>query len=154
MSGFMSFAELLVAVVLLAGVAGAGRWAYLAWVEQHDLTLDVHRARALTNEHRRVAKAADGVADTVQATTDTVVVGTGVVQATHQAIAAIPFEVLAAIPATRGTSRIVRGIHDEIVGGVYRTIQGTSRSIGDVFGRVRPQQSAPVEQPTQEPAED
>ncbi len=150
MSGSMFLAESLIAVLLLAVAGVAGWWVYRAWDERRLLALDLRRARALAGEHRRVAAAADGVADTVQATTDTVVVGTGVVQTAHQAIAAIPFEVLEAIPVTRGTSRIVRGIHDEISGGVYRTIQGTSRSIGDAFGRVRPQREGPAEEPAED----
>lgn len=44
------------------------------------------------------------------------------VRALHHSIADIPFSVLEAIPVTRGTTKVVRGVHDLISDGVYASI--------------------------------
>lgn len=55
--------------------------------------------------------------------------GTDLVHAVHRGIAAIPFGVLGAIPATRHTSRLVQRIHDATVDSVYSTIRQTTRQL-------------------------
>lgn len=55
---------------------------------------------------------------------------TRVVQRVHQGIAAIPFEVLEAIPATRDTARLVRGVHDLTSAGVYGSISAVNKGVG------------------------
>lgn len=55
---------------------------------------------------------------------------TRVVQRIHQGIAAIPFEVLEAIPATRDTARLVRGVHDLTSAGVYGSISAVNKGVG------------------------
>lgn len=52
------------------------------------------------------------------------------VQSIHKGIASIPFGVLEAIPATRSTTRLVRGIHDLTSAGVYGGISAANRGIG------------------------
>ncbi|QXQ13978.1 hypothetical protein [Skermania piniformis] len=152
----MSIAEpvlLIGLVVALIGLVAApliGLRLRRARAQQWTAELDLARTRALGSEHRRVARAADDVADVTQATTETVVVTTGVVETAHFAIAAIPFSVLEAIPVTRRPSRIARRVHDEVAGAVYRTIQGTSRSVGGAAGRRRP---APQRPPADSPPE-
>jgi hypothetical protein len=86
-------------------------------------------------ENVRLNKAAGDLAKAVGTTTSAVELGTGIVQSSHQAIAAIPFGVLDSIPVTRATSRIVRGIHDETAAGVYRAIFGVNKAIGEAFKR-------------------
>lgn len=56
--------------------------------------------------------------------------GTELVKGIHMGIANIPFGVLEAIPATRHTSRLVRGIHDLTSNTVYGSIKGTNKAIG------------------------
>lgn len=53
-----------------------------------------------------------------------------VVRDSHMAISSIPFEILAAIPATRDTSKVVREVHDTISGGVYGSISAVNKMIG------------------------
>ncbi|TSD93450.1 hypothetical protein FOS14_23140 [Skermania sp. ID1734] len=85
------------------------------------------------DENERVAKAARDVAAAVETTTTAVELGTGIVRASHEAIAAIPFDVLDSIPATRAASKLAREIHDETAAGVYRAISGVNKAIGDAF---------------------
>ncbi len=51
------------------------------------------------------------------------------VRGIHRGIAAIPFTVLEAIPVTRDTARLVRGVHDLTVDGVYGAI-GVANRVG------------------------
>ena len=67
----------------------------------------------------------------IQGTAEAGVEGTTrVVQRIHQGIAAIPFEVLEAIPATRDTARLVRGVHDLTSAGVYGSISAVNKGVG------------------------
>ncbi|MBJ8339831.1 hypothetical protein JGU71_13125 [Antrihabitans sp. YC3-6] len=112
------------------------------------------RLDGVVEENKRMAEAAADVADAVETTTAAVQLGTGIVQASHQAIASIPFEILNAIPATRDTSRIVRSIHDETAGGIYKAIFGANRALGNAFrDSVTPKQT-PEHPPKQLPGPD
>ena len=103
------------------------------------------RLHSIAAENARMAKAAQDVARAVDTTTAAVDLGTNIVRASHQAIAAIPFGVLESIPATRRTSRIVRGIHDGTSAGVYKAIIGANKVIGDaVRDAINPPAGAPA----------
>lgn len=92
---------------------------------------------------RRVAAAlAEGVRAQAQLETlrlvthgaeQTVQLGAETVRAVHLGIAAIPFGILEAIPVTRPTTRLVRGIHDGISNVVYDTITGANRLLGSTL---------------------
>jgi hypothetical protein len=56
--------------------------------------------------------------------------GTALVRAVHHGIAAIPFSILEAIPATRDTTRVVRTIHDLAADSVYSAISAINRVFG------------------------
>lgn len=69
--------------------------------------------------------------ETLQQAAESGVEGTtALVQSIHKGIASIPFGVLEAIPATRSTTRLVRGIHDLTSAGVYGGISAANRGIG------------------------
>lgn len=63
------------------------------------------------------------------------------VQSIHQGIAAIPFEVLEAIPVTRDTARLVRGVHDLTSAGVYGSISAVNRGVGRGLRRLTGEKS-------------
>lgn len=56
--------------------------------------------------------------------------GTSVVRTIHKEIASIPFEILEAIPATRDTTRVVRGVHDVTSDSIYAGISVANRLLG------------------------
>ncbi len=60
---------------------------------------------------------------------------TTIVRGVHHGIAAIPFSILEAIPATRDTTRIVRGVHDLTADTVYGAISAINRVLGREFRR-------------------
>lgn len=66
---------------------------------------------------------------------------TRLVQSIHQGIAAIPFEVLEAIPVTRDTARLVRGVHDLTSAGVYGSISAVNRGVGRGLRRLTGEKS-------------
>ena len=55
---------------------------------------------------------------------------TTIVRGVHHGIAAIPFSILEAIPATRDTTRVVRGVHDLTADTVYGAISAINRVLG------------------------
>lgn len=58
---------------------------------------------------------------------------TAAVRAIHLGIAAIPFGVLEAIPATRDTTKVVRGTHNLISDVVYSSISVANRASGQII---------------------
>lgn len=67
----------------------------------------------------------------IQKTTEAVVDGgTAVVRAVHKGIAEIPFSILESIPATRDTTKMVRGIHDLTSDVVYGSISVINKAVG------------------------
>lgn len=67
----------------------------------------------------------------VQEFTETVVDGsTATIRSVHHEIANIPFDILEAIPATRDTTKLVRGVHDLTSDGIYGTISTVNRLLG------------------------
>lgn len=88
------------------------------------------RAEVQRSESLRLQQAEQRIAEIQRLTENTVSGGTEVVRAVHKGIAAIPFGVLEAIPATRDTSRVVRKAHDLISDTVYGTIKAVNQGIG------------------------
>ncbi len=131
----MSALELGLAIVCVLGTAAAWWELRAARRDTAKLTAAADRLTALTVERQRVARNLAQFGEAVETTTTAVDLGTSVVQTTHQAIAAIPFGILEAIPATRVPSRVIRGIHDETAAGVYRAISTANRAIGDALAR-------------------
>ena len=67
----------------------------------------------------------------MQGATEATIEGTTrLVHAIHRGVAGIPFGVLEAIPATRDSARLVRGVHDLTAAGVYETIAAVNRGVG------------------------
>ena len=71
--------------------------------------------------------------------------GTATVRAIHHAIAAIPFTILEAIPATRDTTRLVHGIHDVAANGVYAGISLANRALGKQLRQQLPGDAADID---------
>jgi hypothetical protein len=118
--------SLLLGVFALLGAAGAWQTAALAG-RRRTLARRLRRAALQQAEAQRVLKARRQLADTAATAAAVVNAGNLTVQTAHQLIAAIPFGILEAIPATRDTTRIVRATHDAIAGLVYGAIGAASR---------------------------
>ena len=120
--------------LLLAAFGLLGAFAAWQAVElsrrRQALVRRLRRAAAQQAEARRVLRTRRQLADTAAAAASVVNTGNLTVQTAHQLIAAIPFGILEAIPATRDTSRIVRATHDAIAGLVYGAIGAASREAG------------------------
>ena len=90
----------------------------------------LRRSGALLIELRRRIEQQRQLAEAQQLTETAVDVGTQAVRQVHFGIAAIPFGLLEALPATRDTTRVVRQAHDVIANAVYGTIRGVNRLSG------------------------
>jgi hypothetical protein len=118
--------SLLLAVLGLLGAVAAWQAVELAG-RRRALARRLRRATVQQAETKRVARARRQLAETAAAAATAVNAGNFTVQTAHQLIAAIPFGILEAIPATRDTTRIVRATHDAIAGLVYGAIGAASR---------------------------
>lgn len=101
-------------------------------IRMQELESTILRTAAARSERRQfgdtrsaIANAAEGAAEAVQTTSATL-------QLSHELLAAIPFGVFEAIPATRTGTKRVRQVHDETADGVYRAISVVSGAVGDV----------------------
>jgi hypothetical protein len=108
------------------------------------------RAEVLQSEAARLQRAERQLADAQRLTETAVAGGARTVQVIHQGIAAIPFGILEAIPATRDTTRLVRATHDAIAGAVYGGIGAVNRGIGAGL-RAGLKAGLPVENGTEAP---
>jgi hypothetical protein len=63
--------------------------------------------------------------------------GTSGVRDVHHAIADIPLDVLASLPATRAAAERVRAVHDPIADGVYDAISIVNKATGSVLRALR-----------------
>ncbi|TDU30739.1 hypothetical protein DFR24_0093 [Panacagrimonas perspica] len=88
------------------------------------------RAEVLRSEALRLQRSQRQIADAQRLAETVVSGGTHTVRAIHRGIAAIPFGILEAIPATRDVTRIVRTSHDLISDAVYGSIQAVNRGVG------------------------
>lgn len=120
------FPSLLLCAFSLLGVFAAWQATELAG-RRKVLARRLHRATVQQAETRRALRARKQLADTAAAAATAVNAGNFTVQTAHQLIAAIPFGILEAIPATRDTTRIVRATHDAIAGLVYGAIGAASQ---------------------------
>lgn len=133
----MSFASAaLVAVLVVAGLVVLVVRALLATRGSLARAESIaRRQRAWANEKSVYLTSRTRIADGVQAGTGAVQVGAGIVGTGHRLIAAIPFGILGAIPATRPGSARVRAAHDETADAVYDTIDTLSGRIGEAVRR-------------------
>ena len=118
---------LLVAVGLLVVV---GR--RLVGLQDELRALDADLQRSLDDGRHQAERLAtlEKMCD-AQATAEQVLAAGGsVVREVHRGIAAIPFDVLAAIPATREPAKVVREVHDTLSDGVYGALSGINKAVG------------------------
>lgn len=91
----------------------------------------VRRQRAWSVERATFLASRTRIADGVQAGTEAVAFGSSVTRMGHRAIAAIPFGILKAIPATRDRGLRAQQVHDEAAERVYRSIESVSSRIAE-----------------------
>ncbi len=103
----------------------------------------IERSGIQLAELRRVLDSAQRLAVASAVAEGSIEGGTRLVQGVHQGIAAIPFTILEAIPATRDPAKVVRKTHDFVAGGVYDAISGTNK----LFGRVLRGTGKPPDKP-------
>ena len=96
------------------------------------------RQRQAQAEAKREAEALGLLADMAQLAEATVKGGTLTVASVHESIAAIPFEVLQAIPATRYVATEARAAHHQVSSLVYGLVLAANQLVGkglrDVIG--------------------
>jgi hypothetical protein len=105
---------------------------------------------ARRGEQERFLRPRTDIADTADVASAVVDLGTGITQASHQTIAAIPFEILEAIPATSEVAKIVREVHDQTAATVYRAVSAVTGEVAGVIGR-RLRGDAPRARPAPRP---
>lgn len=144
--------------VLLALLAVAGTlWLSTAVVRQQSelrAARDALFRREIAQaEAERLLRAEQQLAQAQQISESAVALGTGVVRGVHRGIAAIPFGILEAIPATRDTTRIVRRTHDLISDAVYGSIGAVNRGVGVKLREGLQSSAAPADAPKDVPRE-
>lgn len=106
----------------------------------------VRRQRAWSTERRVFLAARSRIADGVQAGTEAVVFGSAVTRVGHRAVAAIPFGLLRAIPATRARGLRLQAAHDAKAAQMYDAIDSVSARIAEaVRARLVGADGAPAE---------
>ncbi len=120
-------ALLLVTVALLVCAVWRGRSA-----QRQLLTLEqsLRRAEAAGQEQAARIAALEALRDSLQLTEHAIATSTLLVKEVHKGIADIPFSVLEAIPATRGSAKALRGLHDSISDGVYGALNRLNQAVG------------------------
>jgi len=121
-----AIATLLIAVSTLA-IAWQQR-ALRQHCESHLLHVSSHQAELvlLVDNQWQLFEAQEKLEDTID-------IATATVRTIHKGIAAIPFGILEAIPATRHTTKVVRGTHDLISDVVYSSISIANKTSGKVI---------------------
>lgn len=125
------FWALLVALLIAIGLLIAVGLRTLK-LKQELLRLEADLQRALADGRAQAERLAtlENLRE-AQATAEQVLAAGGsVVREVHKGIAAIPFNILESIPATREPSRLVRGVHDSITDGVYGALSGLNKAVG------------------------
>lgn len=128
----MLLASAVVLVVLCAGlVVLAGLWFRDA--DQALLAGEraVRRQRAWSTERRVFLASRTRIADGVQAGTEVVARGSAVTRVGHRAVAAIPFGLMRAIPATRARGLRLQQAHDAKAAQLYDAIDSVSARIAE-----------------------
>ncbi len=134
-------------LLALAGAAGLALAQRHAVQEQEELRRTMQRLAAALLEQARAEAQLQALRDLQQAAQTGVELGADTVRAVHMGIAAIPFGILEAIPATRHTSRLVRSVHDQISGVVYDSISGGNRLIGSALRLGLNRRTPPKDEP-------
>lgn len=122
--------ETLLALMSLAGTLGLSAATVRLQGELRAARDALFRREIAQAEAERLLRAEQRLAQAQQISESAVALGTGVVRGVHRGIAAIPFGILEAIPATRDTTRIVRRTHDLISEAVYGSIGAVNRGVG------------------------
>lgn len=132
-SGFLL--TLIILMVMASLLISAGTLV-VAW-QQHKLhqqsksyLLHVHCAQ---QERELLIKQQSQLFETQEKLEITIDVTTSTVRSLHRGIAAIPFGILEAIPATRHTTMVVRRTHDLISDVVYSSINIATKTTGKVI---------------------
>lgn len=94
------------------------------------------RTAAVRAEAQLMREANQRLAQWQDVTETSIDSGTAAVRAIHRGIAAIPFDILEAIPATRDTGRVLRGVHDFTSDNVYSAISLVNRLAGQRGRRI------------------
>lgn len=131
----MLLASWLVGGLLVAATVVALRLAQRAGAVQRELESTIVRTSAARRERLRFASTRHAIAGTAENAAEAVQLSAATVQAGHEVIAAVPFGLLEAIPATRAGTKRVRSVHDDASGGVYRAINVASSAVGNVVSR-------------------
>jgi len=125
----MLLASLLTLVAVLATLFVA-RLCLPASLEVHEGERLLHRAEVANAERARFRVVREAWTDTSEVVETAVEVGKDVTKASHQAIAAIPFSILEAIPGTSEQAKVVREHHDDIAGSAYGAIGAVNQGLG------------------------
>ncbi len=122
------------ACLVLSALAALWLWRLNARISVQAAQLA--RTAAVRAEAQRMREANQRLAQWQDVTETSIDSGTAAVRAIHRGIAAIPFDILEAIPATRDTTRVVRGVHDFTSDNVYAAISLVNRLAGQRGRRV------------------
>jgi hypothetical protein len=132
----------LISLLLALACSGTTGFVALGTIDRsrrlNRLEIDVDRALAEQAERARFVAARESISLRTGIAPAEVDNPVAVAAASHEAIAAIPFGILEAIPVTAETTKVVRQVHDEIAGTVYDAINLAAKGIGAVF-RKQPQ---------------
>ena len=116
---------------LTALLNGAGVvWAYRIEKGNKLLSKTIHRAATHQRELAQLIDTHNQLAD-IQDKTETLIdSGTSTLRSIHHEIANIPFEILESLPATRDTTKVVKGVHDITSDTVYASISTLNKAVG------------------------
>lgn len=131
----MLLASWLLAGCLVLGTVVVARLALSVAAGERELESSIVRTSAARRERARFVSTRTAIAETAENAAEAVQLSALTVQVGHEAVAAIPFGVLEAIPATRAGTKRVRAVHDDASGGVYRAINVFSGAVGRVVSR-------------------
>jgi hypothetical protein len=95
-----------------------------------ELRHEVRRVEAYQSDARWTARAISSLSQVSRITESGLALGAEAVRGIHKGIAAIPFNILEAIPVTRDTGRLVRAVHDQTAEAIYGSIKLVNRVIG------------------------
>ena len=114
----------------------AAFWLWRLNARTSALAEQLARTAAVRAEAQLMREANQRLAQWQDVTETSIDSGTAAVRAIHRGIAAIPFDILEAIPATRDTTRLVRGVHDFTSDNVYAAISLVNRLAGQRGRRI------------------
>ena len=122
----LAMASLLISAATLAVV-----WQEYSLSQQYKS--DLLHVRCAQQERALLVKQQWQLLEAQEKLEDTIDLTTSTVRTLHKGIAAIPFGILEAIPATRHTTLVVRGTHDLISDVVYGSINIMTKTTGKVI---------------------